>query len=69
MTASIDIDGLDVRYTVDRGQRGCRDSLGVPEEPDYGPEIHVESVRLAGADVEYDAQAIKAAIIRAMGAV
>jgi len=69
MTTYMNIDGMDVRFTVERGQRGCRDSLGVPEEPDYAPEIYVESVRCRGEDVEYDAEAIKKEIIRALGAV
>lgn len=52
-TVKIRLDGviLIVDYTSTPAQRGLKDSLGVPLEPDYPAEIEIEAVRVDVADV------------------
>jgi len=42
---------LEVEYDYYPGYRGKRDSLGVPEEPDEGPEVDLTAVRVGDVDI------------------
>ncbi len=50
---NITIEGvkLEVEFDYYPGYRGKRDSLGVPEEPDEGPEIDLTKVMVGDADI------------------
>ena len=42
-TTTIEVEVL-VDYTIEPGQKGCHDSMGVPEEPSYP--AHVDDVEI-----------------------
>ncbi len=50
---NITIEGvkLEVEFDYYPGYRGKRDSMGVPEEPDEGPEIDLTKVMVGDADI------------------
>lgn len=51
MNISIEGVPLDVEIVYYPGYRGKRDSLGVPEEPDEGPEVDIGRVYIGDSDV------------------
>lgn len=50
---NIKIEGisLEVEFDYYPGYRGKRDSLGVPEEPDEGPEVDVTKATVQGVNI------------------
>jgi hypothetical protein len=52
-TCTVTLHGLrlEVEYTASGPSKGHRDSLGVPEEPDYPAEVDIEEVRHEGAEI------------------
>ena len=45
---------VEVEYTVAPGQKGYRNSMGVPEEPDIEPSVEdIMSVSVYGKDILY----------------
>ena len=50
---NITIEGvkLEVEFDYYPGYRGKRDSMGVPEEPDEGPEVDIGRVYIGDSDV------------------
>ena len=51
MNISIEGVPLEVEFDYYPGYRGKRDSLGVPEEPDEGPEVDIGRVYIGDSDV------------------
>lgn len=52
-TMLITIEGatLEVEFDYYPGYRGRRDSMGVPEEPDEGPEVDVTKATVQGVNI------------------
>lgn len=42
---------LEVEFDFYPGSRGKRDSMGVPEEPDEGPEVDLTAARIGDVDI------------------